>query len=85
MNIVIKDEKISDFRDLVNSNSNFVYKKYSDNNGKNHWNLICSCMDWISVSISFLQNPCFRIDCTATPGIHKSSDATLCRGKEMFF
>lgn len=56
MNIVIKDEKISDFRDLVNSNSSFVYKKYSDNNGKNHWNLICSCMDWISVSISFLQN-----------------------------
>lgn len=56
MNIVIKDEKISDFRDLVNSNSSFVYKKYSDNNGKNHWNLICSCMDWLSVSIRFLQN-----------------------------
>lgn len=56
MNIGVNDEKISDFRDLVNSNSSFVYKTYRDNNGKNHWNLICSCMDWLSVSIRFLQN-----------------------------
>lgn len=56
MSIGVKYEKISDFRDLVNSNSSFVYKKYRNNNGKNHWNLICSCMDWISVSIRFLQN-----------------------------
>ncbi|PSV22506.1 hypothetical protein C0W44_03965 [Photobacterium leiognathi subsp. mandapamensis] len=52
----ITDEKISNFRDLVNSNSNFVFNAYSNNNGKNHWNLICSCMDWLTVSIRHLQH-----------------------------
>lgn len=45
---------ISDFRDKVNSNSSFVYYKYRNVNNKNHWSIICSCMDWISVSVRFL-------------------------------
>lgn len=56
MKNIFSDEKIIDFRDLVNSNSNFVYNSYSNKNGKNLWNLICSCMDWLTVSIRHLQN-----------------------------
>lgn len=52
----VSDEKITEFRDLVNSNSNFVFTTYRDKNGKNHWNLICSCMDWLTVSIRHLMN-----------------------------
>ncbi len=53
---VVSDEKINNFRDLVNSNSNFIYITYSNKNEKNLWNLICSCMDWLTVSIRHLQN-----------------------------
>lgn len=56
MKNIVNDEKITDFRDLVNANSNFVYSTYSNKNGKNLWNLICSCMDWLTVSIRHLQN-----------------------------
>lgn len=56
MKNVVNDDKISDFRDLVNSNSSFVYQTYKDKNGKNLFNLICSCMDWITVSIRHLEN-----------------------------
>jgi hypothetical protein len=56
MNLEISDNKISDFRDLVNSNSNFICQEYQNKNGKNLWNLICSCMDWLTVSIRHLEN-----------------------------
>ena len=65
MTKVIKDDKISNFRDLVNSNSSFVYKSYNNKNGKNQWNIICSCMDWITVSIRYLQYP---------PGLEENID-----------
>lgn len=35
MRNVVSDDKISDFRDLVNSNSSFVYQIYKDKGGKN--------------------------------------------------
>jgi len=57
MDIKINDNKISDFRDLVNSNSNFICQRYLNKDGKNLWNLICSCMDWLTVSIRHLQQP----------------------------
>jgi hypothetical protein len=50
----VNDNLIVKFRDTVNSNSNFVLHSYQSRDGKNHWNIICSCMDWISVSIRFL-------------------------------
>lgn len=50
----INDELIKKFRETVNKNSGFVYETYHDQNGKNLWNIICSCMDWISVSVRFL-------------------------------
>lgn len=56
MKNIVSDEKINNFRDLINSNSDFVYNTYSNKNGKNLWNLICSCMDWLTVSIRHLQN-----------------------------
>ncbi|ABV88235.1 hypothetical protein Spea_2918 [Shewanella pealeana ATCC 700345] len=45
MKNVVNDDKIGDFRDLVNSNSSFVYHTYKDKNGKNLFHLVCSCMD----------------------------------------
>ncbi|MGL1179037.1 hypothetical protein ACSTLD_14490 [Vibrio parahaemolyticus] len=56
MRNVITDDKIVDFRDLVNSNSSFVYQIYKDKGGKNLFNLVCSAMDWISVSVRHLEN-----------------------------
>lgn len=56
MNVEINDNKISNFRDLVNSNSNFICREYKNKNGKNLWNLICSCMDWLTVSIRHIEN-----------------------------
>lgn len=64
----VTDDKISEFRCLVNSNSSFVYKSLRDKNGKNHWNLICSCMDWLTVSIRYLQN---------TPELDKNIDVRV--------
>jgi len=57
MDTNINDSKISDFRDLINSNSSFIYQEYQNKNGKNLWNLICSCMDWLTVSVRHLQRP----------------------------
>ncbi|AUZ86040.1 hypothetical protein CDW43_09310 [Methylophaga nitratireducenticrescens] len=64
----ITDEKISKFRDLINSNSSFVFHVYRNIDGKNNWNLICSCMDWITVSIRHLQS---------TPELEKNIDARV--------
>ena len=56
MRNVVSDNKIREFRDLVNSNSSFVYQIYKDKGGKNLFNLVCSCMDWITVSVRHLDN-----------------------------
>lgn len=41
---------ITKLREEVN-NRGFVFFKYRDVNGKSHWNAICSCMDWLTVSV----------------------------------
>lgn len=51
INDKIDIELITKFRAKVNSNSYFVLQKYKNVNEKNQWNIICSCMDWISVAI----------------------------------
>lgn len=56
MKINIDNNKIENFYDVVNSNSNFVYQKYENKGGKNQWNVICSCMNWISVAVRSLNN-----------------------------
>jgi len=55
----INADLIEKFRNVVNSNLDFVFQKYKNKNGKNYWNLICSCMDWITVAIIHLQNNSF--------------------------
>ena len=54
MRDVISDDKIRDFRNLVNSNSSFVYQIYKNKGDKNLFNLVCSCLDWITVSVRHL-------------------------------
>lgn len=56
MKNTIDIELITKFRDKVNSNSYFVLHRYKNMNEKNQWNIICSCMDWISVAIRNLYN-----------------------------
>lgn len=51
----LSDKLINKFRDKVNEYG-FVYLYYSSKNGKNYWNPICSCMDWISVAIRSITN-----------------------------
>lgn len=51
----IADEQIVRFRNVVN-NKHFTYFHYRNRSGKNQWNVICSCMDWITVSIRSLMH-----------------------------
>ena len=54
---MVTKELINQFRERVNKN-NYVLNKYRNIDGKNKWSCICSCMDWISVAISYLsENP----------------------------
>lgn len=48
--IDIKDDRIKWFRELF-SQQNFGYWRYYSFEGKNLFNPICSCMDWINVAI----------------------------------
>lgn len=57
------DKNISnEFRNTINGNHSFVRNNFTDFVGdnneekKNLWSKICSCMDWIDVSISGLQD-----------------------------
>ncbi|MEH7126581.1 hypothetical protein V7127_25670 [Bacillus sp. JJ1773] len=45
---------IDKFRRKVNSNHSFVLNQYRNQQGKNLWNIICSCMDWIEVAVNGL-------------------------------
>lgn len=47
---------IADFRDKVNDNLSWCFFKYRNNNNKNQWNCICSAMDWIEVSASYISS-----------------------------
>ena len=49
---VLKDE----FRELVNKEF-FVLHVYVNEDEKNKWNCICSAMDWIDVSVDFINSP----------------------------
>ncbi|ALP38021.1 hypothetical protein ASL14_19330 [Paenibacillus sp. IHB B 3084] len=47
-------DTIQDFRDQVNANSNYTLYAYRNKNGKNYWNIICACMDWIDVGVEYM-------------------------------
>lgn len=53
--VTIDDTLITDFRDVVNEGE-FAYSYFINRNGKNQFSPICSCMDWISVSVRYLMN-----------------------------
>lgn len=43
---------IKRFRNKVNANSYYILHKYRNQSGENRWNIICSAMDWITVSVN---------------------------------
>ncbi len=47
---LLSETLIGKFRETV-SQKDFVFFKYKNVDGKNHWNVICSCMDWITVAV----------------------------------
>ncbi|WP_368298534.1 hypothetical protein [Cytobacillus firmus] len=49
MGININSDLIDSFRNKVNEEP-FFSEIYKNVNGKNHWNLLCSAMDWITVA-----------------------------------
>lgn len=48
------DKLINNFRKCVND-STYVLEAYKNVNDKNKWSCICSCMDWIDVSIEYIK------------------------------
>ena len=62
------DRKLIDtFRDAMNYNGFGAYK-FSNINGKNKWNGICSAMDWITVAVDGIDLPQFNIHRHRTSG-----------------
>ncbi|MBU5288280.1 hypothetical protein AALJ34_16755 [Paraclostridium bifermentans] len=51
---------ISRFRNFANKNVDFMIQHYIKENEKNLWNCICSCMDWIDVSVDYIN--CIKYD-----------------------
>lgn len=49
-------DQISKFRNFINSNNYFVLNKYKNIHGKNKWSIICSCMDWITVAVDYINS-----------------------------
>lgn len=55
------DKRIfNDFRNKVNSDSYYTLSAYHNKNGKNQWNCICACMDWIFVAMDYLSSHEFQ-------------------------
>ncbi|MDU2730681.1 hypothetical protein [Pantoea sp.] len=54
--VELSPEIISGFRNAVNDNNSFLFNYFKNRSGKNHWNAICSCMDWISVAVRYINN-----------------------------
>lgn len=53
---------IEDFRDVVNEGE-FAYHYFINKDGRNQFSPMCSCMDWISVSIRYIKHfPAFSDD-----------------------
>lgn len=50
----LEESHINKFKCFIDRNFDFVYNKYRNINGKNKWSIICSCMDWITVSTEYI-------------------------------
>jgi hypothetical protein len=42
---------LEDFKQTINDHDSYLINRYSDFNGVNKWNLICSAKDWLHVSV----------------------------------
>lgn len=54
MIIALEQSLIDEFRAKVNDKNNLIAKKFMTRDGKNKWNIICSAMDWIEVTVKGL-------------------------------
>lgn len=52
---MLDDRLINEFRTYVNLHSEMFVVEYKNVKGKNLWNCICSCMDWIDIAVEFLR------------------------------
>jgi hypothetical protein len=52
-NIGLNSDLIDNFRKKVNEEP-FFREKFRNINGKNYWNILCSSMDWVTVSVDGL-------------------------------
>ncbi|SFD39832.1 hypothetical protein SAMN05428981_101221 [Bacillus sp. OV194] len=55
MGLKLDEKLIEQFRNAVN-NEIFFQEKFKNFKGKNKWNIICSAMDWITVTVDGLPN-----------------------------
>ncbi|EMH2395805.1 TPA: hypothetical protein ACPUIE_000277 [Proteus mirabilis] len=51
---ILDSNLIEKFRETVNGNNHYVRYKYYNIKGENDWNIVCSCIDWIKVSVNYL-------------------------------
>ncbi|EQB4331116.1 hypothetical protein ACYJ2D_001113 [Providencia stuartii] len=51
---ILDSNLIEKFRETVNGNNHYVCHKYFNAEGESDWNIVCSCMDWIKVSVNYL-------------------------------
>lgn len=42
---------INEFRAFINDNVDYIVDVYADKQGRNQWNCICACMNWIEVAL----------------------------------
>lgn len=47
---------VESFRNKINEHDDFLIQEFQENNDKNHWNLTCSAMDWLTVSAEYVDN-----------------------------
>lgn len=47
---------IDAFREEINEYRDFIIQKYAKSRDKNHWNCICSAMDWMTVASRYIDN-----------------------------
>lgn len=72
METAINSELINTLRKTVQSYSYFLIERYSDVDGKNKYNAVLSCMDWIDVAVNYLSAPRnnFKNDDELSMGVH---------------
>lgn len=52
----IDANQIMKFKNFINGNNDFVLNKYRNIDGRNKWSIICSCMDWITVAVDYINS-----------------------------